>query len=614
MDEFWSRKMRRLALLAVINSVAIPAAASEPPEVTGPRAQALVPLPQSPEATTQAQESLRSLLSRGWESGGRYSVTIQPRSAQKRDAVKPQADSGPVRQMPEATILRPKREPLSLTDSAAEHQQLKPLDGDLKSTSLADLLRKAPSSGIEASTPTAKALPSSVAGTTNTPVVDQPESVEPRPQPAATQADSEPKSSGLAALLKTAPGFPNQAPEPTFKPEQASIARLPEMPVTDQHGLVEQSLETPVLDMRQTELLHDTVKKNGFGLLATDQIELPVREDATEPMTVMKPQPLSSEMIHATRLRGVAQGLLRDAFHSLRRNANYTARKKATAALRSIIAMRDAIDGGNQHSRELEVAMDAIRESRDFGTGIEAVDHEQLKRLVAVHETEVLKETPLSEVSSLGATTAYLEFAREKLVAASGEHHEASYALQLLGQAEKRLKGSQDSHAAAIAITYQRSAVEVDPSNATAQYELGKTYVGQGLARQAQIAFARSVELRPSREAYENLMEAARKLGDIDMVRRCKHALADSSLPSNFPVYQLEPAVFAATHRPQLATPPVQTQHGQTQAAQPRQAKANRPHPKHVSQASKPPQTKPQSSSSDVTAMTRLRSWFSSDQ
>lgn len=430
-----------------------------------------------------------------------------------------------------------------------------------------------------------------------------------------TGADSEAKSPSFAALLRTAPDFASEAPKPTFKPKRASLAQLPEPSVKEQHGLVEQSLESAVLKERQTDLLHDTVRENGFDLLATDGIELPVREQAAEPLTLMKPEPPSSEMIHATRLRGVAQGLLRDAFHSLRRNANFTARKKATAALRSMIAMRDATDGGNQHSRELEVAMDAIRESRDFGAGIEAVDHEQLKRLVAVHKTEVLKQQPLSQVSSLAATTAYLEFAREKLVAASGRHHEASYALQLLGQAEKRLRGSHDSHAAAIAITYQRSAVEVDPSNATAQYELGKTYSRQGLARQAQIAFAKSIEVSPSRDAYENLMEAARKLGDIDTVRRCKQALTDSSLPSNFPVYQLEPAVFAATHRPQLdQTQPVRTQHVQTQGAQPQQAKANRPQPKHVSQATKPQQTKSQTSSSDVTAMTRLRSWFSSDQ
>lgn len=152
MDEFWSRKMRRLALLAVINSVAIPVAASEPPDVTGVQAQALIPLPESPEAIAQQpqdavqqpQQSLRSLLSRGWESGGRYSVSIQPRLAQKRDAVTTEADSGPVKQVPEATVLRPKREPRSVAPPAAEHKQLKPLADNLKSTSLAELLRQVP--------------------------------------------------------------------------------------------------------------------------------------------------------------------------------------------------------------------------------------------------------------------------------------------------------------------------------------------------------------------------------------------------------------------------------------------------------------------------------------
>ena len=198
-------------------------------------------------------------------------------------------------------------------------------------------------------------------------------------------------------------------------------------------------------------------------------------------------------------------------------------------------------------------ALIALRESRDFGAGVQAVDHEQLKRLVAVHNTEVLKSQPLENVSSLGAMAAYLEFAREKLVLASGGQHEASYALQLLGQIEKQIKGNMDSQAASIALTYQRSAVEVDPSNAVAQYELGKTYSDQGLLQLASQTLTKSIELSPSRDAYEQLMATGRKMGDIDTVRICKTALADSSLPSSLPVVQLEPAVFAATHRPQLA-------------------------------------------------------------
>ena len=164
---------------------------------------------------------------------------------------------------------------------------------------------------------------------------------------------------------------------------------------------------------------------------------------------------------------------------------------------------------------------------------------------------------------------AYLEFARKKLVAASGQHHEASYALQLLGQIEQHIKGPMDTQAASIALTYQRSAVEVDPSNSVAHYELGKTYFSQGLLEFARAALTKSIELSPSRGAYEELMATGRKLGDIDTVRICKHALADPSLPSSIPVYQLEPAVFAATHRPNLAQ--VQHQHTQAKTSQPSQ-------------------------------------------
>ena len=261
----------------------------------------------------------------------------------------------------------------------------------------------------------------------------------------------------------------------------------------------------------------------------------------------------TSAMIHAARLQEVAQGLLREAFHSLRRGADYTARKKATAALRSVVAMRDATEGGNQHSRDLDAALTAIRESREFGAGIEAVDHEQLKRLVAVHQTDALKYQSLDNVSSVMASAAYLDYARHRLVAASGRYHEACYALQLLGQIEKRIGNTIDSNGVAIALTYQRSAVEIEPTNSIAHCALGETYYSQGLLDLARNSLNTSIDLSPSRTAYEQLMATARKLGDIDTVRVCKAALDNPALPSNIPVYQLEPAVFAKSYRPQLA-------------------------------------------------------------
>jgi tetratricopeptide (TPR) repeat protein len=406
--------------------------------------------------------------------------------------------------------------------------------------------------------------------------------------------DGEAGSSSFAELLKKTPAIDAQ---PEFTEKSASASD--KISIKDQPNLVEQSLETLPPQRPRAELLSDTGEESGVGLLATDQIELPVRDRGMEPAMASQPETPNMAMIHATRLQEVAQGLLREAYHSLRRNANYTAKKKATAALRSLIAMVDAADGSNQHSRDFAAAMTAIRESREFGAGIQAVDNGQIQRLVAVHKTGVLKDKPLAEVSALGAMVEYLEFAQQKLVSAAGHSSEASYALQLLGQIEKRLKDPMDSQAAAIALTYQRSAVEVDPSNAIAHYELGKTYFAQGLPEQARIALTKSIELSPSRDAYEQLMATARKMGDIDTVRICKQALTDASLPSGMPVFELEPAMFAKLHQPQLA----ETQRGQNHNAQTKS-------PQHASRVNKSPQTKTRASS-DVPTKTRISKWFS---
>lgn len=653
MDEFWSRKtMRRLALLAVINSLAIPAAAA-PPE----KGNEVIAAKKA--VATPSQHGLRSFLSQGWKSSGQDSVTKQPSTQkpaeiappqvtkpaaprkQKQDAAAEKAKSHADVQPRKTAVVRPQPRLLSVPATVEAAEKVTPLAKAPKRTRLADLLKTAPFSG-RADKPVAKTQPETKAqlaaktqaaaktqdsaktqvaeksqARAKSAVIAKARSVA-KPQPAepsttklrnladvtqkakTTDSESAPKQahsdvqpkpvaksesvavkrnttpakpvaakaeSNFSNLLSKVPAFGRDAAKPSQQPQPASkVAK---------GDLVARGLEMPVLQPNQSQLLRDTLQKNGFGLLATDQITLP------EPNALMDrapgkqaPQP-DSAMIHAAQLQEVAQGLLRDSFHSLRRDASYTARKKATAALRSVVAMRDATEGGNQHSRDLNAALTAIRESREFGAGIEAVDHEQLKRLVAVHKTVALKSKPLDNVSSVTALAAYLDYAREKLVSASGQRHEASYALQLLGQIEQRIAKPIDSHATSIALTYQRSAVEVDPRNSVAQWELARTYDSQGLLEYARAALTKSIEVSPSRSAYEQLMATARKMGDIDTVRICKTALNDSTLPSNLPVYQLEPAVFAATHRPHLAEMQ-RTQHTTAQAnsAQSKQSSA----------------------------------------
>ncbi len=295
-----------------------------------------------------------------------------------------------------------------------------------------------------------------------------------------------------------------------------------------------------------SDLSRRTAAHSGFSLLPLDDFE----SDSAVRLKQADDEPTLTVTIHARRLREIAQDSLRNAKHRLQRRATHSAKKYAMEALRSIVAMQDVQSGGNQHARQLEVAFDAIRESADFCGRFGVIDESALNRMVTVHETEVLKNQDITDFSALEATETYLAVAKKNLVLAAGDAREASDALILLGRIEKEMSPSGDTHASSVAVTLQRAAVEIEPNNAFGYRELGTTLLNQGLTEQAIAALNRSIEIQPTRTSYQRLLEASRRLGDIDTVRECLASLQNPELESEFPVLSLSPQAFAATHRP----------------------------------------------------------------
>lgn len=275
------------------------------------------------------------------------------------------------------------------------------------------------------------------------------------------------------------------------------------------------------------------------------------------PPAATPPASVSPESaIHSHRLRELAHAAAQNAKESLQRGATHSARRHATEALRLTVEMQDAATGNNEHARSLTTALDAIRESKDFCGQYGSVDARALSRMVAVHETSVLKDADLDTMSGLQATEAYLRVAKEALVQSAGGSNDACDALVMLGVIEKRMGGDNDPHASAVAMTMHRAAIEISDTNPVAYRELGNTFMSQGLYPQAAWSFDRSVSLRPSRSAYQNLLDASRKLGDSDTARRCLTALKDPSLPSGIAVKTLAPDAFAASYRPNPSAMP----------------------------------------------------------
>jgi hypothetical protein len=254
--------------------------------------------------------------------------------------------------------------------------------------------------------------------------------------------------------------------------------------------------------------------------------------------------------LHTSRLLEFAQLSIRKSQQSLLRGATHTARKHAIEAMKAIVAMRDAQEGGNVHSLQLECAFDAIRESRDFCGAFGTIDSSALRRMVVVHETTALKDLDLRPISALEATEAYLDVAREQLVLATGGVREGSQALILLGEIEFQIAKPSDTHSTSVAVVVQRAAVEADPYYAVGYVVLGTTLMNIGIVEEASNCLITSLQIEPTRMGYERLLDASRRLGDFGTAKICLKALADPRMEPGNLVYSLSPQEFAMSHRP----------------------------------------------------------------
>jgi Tfp pilus assembly protein PilF len=294
--------------------------------------------------------------------------------------------------------------------------------------------------------------------------------------------------------------------------------------------------------------MRNAAASQGFGMLALDCLEPPAVQ--VESVEADEVEPSVTATIHETRQRELARVSLQTAVHRLSRGATHSAKRSTIEALTRIVAMLDARGGPNSHAKHLATALDAIRESSDFAGTYGVVDQDSLVRMVAVHKTTVLKNQSLEKISSLQAIEEYLQVAHENLVAACESIVEASDALVLMGKIQLQMNERTDTQAAAVALTYHRAAVSVDPHNAIAHRELGKTLYGQGWIEQAAWSFSRSVELQPTIEHYRLLMQVAQKMGDMETVSQCETAINDPRLAAPLPIRHLDAKSFAATYKP----------------------------------------------------------------
>lgn len=387
----------------------------------------------------------------------------------------------------------------------------------------------------------------------------------------------------LAPFVAQQPPVPPQPPQPAVTPRPA----MPAQPTVTEQPLASTSTDVPsptaVVDDLASELTLDAAQPAESSLMADssnsrfDQAVSAIPENAGKSLSdeptysVTDESAIGSSKVvtdkqleapirikpntvainqRAVRLREAARQSFENANQRLMRGATHSAKMYAMQTLRSIAAMQDALVGGNLHTTQLQAALDAIRESRDFGGSFGTVDQIAMQRMVAVHRTLALKDRDLASLSAVEASEAYLAVAGENLVAAAAGAPKASDALVILGKVERVLATTNNAHAAAVAMTMQDAAVQIAPNSAFAHYELGVTLIEQGLIQDAAYSLQRGVALRPTRRGYQKLLQVSRQCGDIDTVQSCLVALKSDHLQTDIPVHLISPDRFAATHRP----------------------------------------------------------------
>ncbi len=160
-------------------------------------------------------------------------------------------------------------------------------------------------------------------------------------------------------------------------------------------------------------------------------------------------------------------------------------------------------------------AQQALREAQEF-TSVNriATDTELLARLIQSHETPILKDTNVSDLTPLAAAQHYRAYAEQCLVSASQSHPWFAELYYCLGRSLQSQAESNPAKADALmhqALSYFRAAQAIDPANATNANQLGYVLLKLDRPSEAINQLQQVVQLpNCPLEAWQNLAQAVR--------------------------------------------------------------------------------------------------------
>ncbi len=311
-------------------------------------------------------------------------------------------------------------------------------------------------------------------------------------------------------VSRVLPRATNNGALPSFK-IRPQINRGPTRVVADRSA----SLSTAT---GQQSGVADSVGSNSYAVPGTPTDDGP-RGDiwtAETNSTAMRniPQQSLARLRVPLEIQRRARKMLKTGKRLAERGALYSARQEFLGVLQLIAQSYDAQLGKRFHTRALANGLRALREAGDFVTHRTDYDIDlQLEGLVAGHQTAVLKNTSIEDLTPFVAMQRYYEYASDQLALAGNREPTASEALYAMGRAETAMAAkSQSKLSGPKPLAFYQAALVVDQSNSAASNELGVLLARAGKLEQATNVLQHALTIRPTPELVKNLTAVNRRL------------------------------------------------------------------------------------------------------
>jgi tetratricopeptide (TPR) repeat protein len=287
-----------------------------------------------------------------------------------------------------------------------------------------------------------------------------------------------------------------ESQEPRVVPLRTSVKPTPDL-VPER---VEGSAQPPLNDLLMAYRTQS--RTTGVGL------------DGNELRAVNKPSEAQPELSSAAEraARRVAAGS-----RLVERGATLSGRQEFIGALQVIAEALDQQRHTNAHARALSAGLTALEEARDFVSS-SPQQRLPLGELVLGHQTTVLQDVALDQLSNQDALQSYLNYAQQQLSTAGGDLLPGADALFALGKLHL-LESQQPSNSAPRlelerAIMLFHAALVIEPKHSLAANEAGVALARLGRMNEAKLALQHSASLTAHPSTWRNLATVHQSLGE----------------------------------------------------------------------------------------------------